>query len=312
MSFLGDMITNVAVKRFLNLNPSHCKDPARIIGGGHLPPFQVPQGYERLEYSFGGFKSFLLKKQGGKAKNCVYLIHGGAFIAGLSSMYYQMGMTLIDALGCDVYYIDYRLAPEHVYPCALEDTRTGWAHLQSLGYLPENTALLGDSAGGNLVLALLLSLRDAGRPMPACGVCFSAWADMTANGASYIANYGKDPMFGDPTAVYSDELKERLLHSEIYSYAEGADRKDPYLSPVYGDYHGFVPMYFVNSADEILLSDAQTICEKLRACGTEAVHDICPGLFHAFPIFPFLPEAKEYMRRACAFIGGHFQTEPDR
>lgn len=312
MSFLGDMITNVAVKRFLNLNPSHCKDPARIIGGGHLPPFQVPQGYERLEYSFGGFKSFLLKKQGGKAKNCVYLIHGGAFIAGLSSMYYQMGMTLIDALGCDVYYIDYRLAPEHVYPCALEDTRTGWAHLQSLGYLPENTALLGDSAGGNLVLALLLSLRDAGQPMPACGVCFSAWADMTASGSSYIANYPKDPMFGDPAAVYSDELKERLLHSEIYSYAEGADRKDPYLSPVYGDYHGFVPMYFVNSADEILLSDAQTICEKLRACGTEAVHDICPGLFHAFPIFYFLPEAKEYMHRACAFIGGHFQTEPDR
>ena len=65
MSFLGDMITNVAVKRFLNLNPSHCKDPARIIGGGHLLPFQVPQGSERLEYSFGGFQNFLLGKKGG-------------------------------------------------------------------------------------------------------------------------------------------------------------------------------------------------------------------------------------------------------
>lgn len=305
MSLLGSLFTNVAVKKFINLNPSHCTDPARVISSGNLlPAFQVPPAYERLEYSFGACKSYLLKKRGTSADTCVYLIHGGAFIAGLSSMYYKMGITLIESLGCDVYYIDYRLAPQHVYPCALEDAKTGWAHLQSLGYRPEKIALLGDSAGGNLVLALMLSLRDAGQKLPACGVCFSPWADMAATGDSYIFNYHKDPMFGDALADVSqiEELKKRLLHSPIYSYAEGGDRKDPYLSPVYGAYHGFSPMYFVNSSAEILLSDAQTIVQKLRACGVDVVHDICPGLFHAFPIFSFLPETKAYMRRTCAFI----------
>lgn len=303
MSLLGSCFTDIVVKKLINLNPSHCADPAKVICSGNtLPAFQIPQGYTRLEYSFGRFKSYLLKKDGSAAKTCVYLIHGGAFIAGLSSMYYKMGLTLIDTIGCDVYYIDYRLAPQYVYPCALEDTRAGWEHLCSLGYEPGQTALLGDSAGGNLLLSLMLSLRDNGKPMPACGVCFSAWADMTAEGDSYISNYPRDPMFGDPTAVYSDALKQKLLQSNIYCYAQGSDRKDPYLSPVYGAYHGFSPMYFVNSADEILLSDSLTICAKLRACGVEVQHDVCPGMFHAFPIFYFLPESKEYMHRACTFI----------
>lgn len=238
----------------------------------------------------------------------IYYIHGGAFVAGLNPFYLELSSELIEANGGgEVIFLDYGTVPEHKYPAQLDEALDLWNEItRKLGYLPENVTVGGDSAGGNLTLALLLKLRDNGFAMPKCAFCISPWADMTASGDSYFFNYRKDVLFGDRKKDATEKLRQKLVLSDLFGYASdlsGELRRDPYVSPVFADYHGFPPMFFTVGGDEMLLCDTLRIAKKLKKANRSVTVDVGKGMFHIYALFfNYLPEARRSFDKLKSFI----------
>ena len=187
----------------------------------------------------------------------------------------MLASKLAHVTGYDVLSFEYRLAPEHPYPAAVEDALQAWDHLMLLGYGAQDIILAGDSAGGNLALVLCLRLRGAGRRLPGGLVLFSPWTDMTMSGPSYGERAAIDPML---TANYIDAVRR--------AYAPGEDFSHPELSPLFGDLSGF-PRTLVQVGDhEILFSDAQRLAEALRRQNVPARLEVSEGMWHVFQMFP--------------------------
>lgn len=294
------------IKRFFNVNPARCKGQIeRLQRLNRLPErYKAPKSWTREKLELGEGASLELVIPGQKTNNnIVYVLHGGAYITKLSDVYRSMSKTLSQAAeGAAVAFLDYRVAPDHLYPSALEDALKGWDKLAELGYTPKDTLIIGDSAGGNLTLAFMLKLRDAGRDMPRGAVCMSPWADMTVSGQSYIDNMGADPFFGGNLEV-DEANKEEFYNCEIFSYVSKADRLSPYVSPVYGDYHNFPPMMLLAGSTELLLSDTLIIAEKLKKEGIRTEVIIGEKMFHVWPLaYKILPESRAAMDEICKFI----------
>ena len=244
----------------------------------------------------------------------IYYIHGGAFFAALNPYYLHLAESFCNAMGGgEVVFVDYGVTPENKYPTQLDQADDVWTEItERLGYKAENVIIGGDSAGGNLTLALMLKLRDQGRSMPKGGFGISPWADMTAEGESYYFNYNNDVMFGNKKGKADDELRKKLITSELFSYAKELiyeERRSPYVSPVFGKYNGFPPMFFTVGEHEMLLSDTLTVAEKLRAENVEVNVDIGKKMFHIYALFPSqLPEAKRSFDKLTKFISKHLRV----
>lgn len=294
------------IKQFFNVNPTKCKGQiARLQRLNRFPDrYKAPKNWtrEKLELGDGAFLELVTPAKKPN-NNIVYVLHGGAYITKLSDVYRSISKTLSQAAkGATVAFLDYRVAPDYIYPSALEDAVKGWDKLAELGYAPKDTVIIGDSAGGNLTLALMLKLRDDGREMPLGAVCMSPWGDMTASGASYIDNMGVDPLFGGEIEV-DEANKEDFYNCEIFSYVGNADRLSPYVSPVYGDYHNFPPMMLLVGSTELLLSDTLVIAEKLKKEGIRTEVVIGENMFHVWPLaYKILPESRAAMDEICKFI----------
>ena len=315
MASLRGNLFRMVLRRTTNLNPVRTPDAvAKLRGmakGGS--PDRVPKGFvlSRETTPDGVPYERISKKDAPKTGRVVYYLHGGAYICGLLPLYRDLAPGLYQATGgCEVIFLDYRCAPEYKYPCQLEDAWNLWEDLTGRqGYREKNMLIAGDSAGANLALALMLKLRDQGKPMPRCAFCISAWADMTGSGDSYIYNYGNDIMFGEKGKEPSIESKQRLLESEIFCFVGDADRTDPYVSPVYGDYSGFPPMFFTAGGHEMLLSDTLTIMEKLKQNGVPVDCDIQDKMFHIHTMYGrHMPEGAKSYRRIMQFIEARFQA----
>ena len=161
------------------------------------------------------------------------------------------------------------------------------------GYDPEKIIIGGVSAGANLLTSMMLKLRDTGRPLPRAAFCISIWGDMAGDGKSFSENFSKDVLFGNKGGVLNKDLKKDILTSGMYSFVGDADRYDPYVSPVYGDFTGFPPMFFTVGGDEMLLDDTLRIVEKLKALGISADYDIRPEMFHVYTIL------RRTLRESC-------------
>ncbi len=296
---------------------------------GNLNPNKTPNTVEKIQKLFGGNindktpKGYTLQKEitekgtryekvfkSGEEKNgkVVYYLHGGAYISGLLSVYRKLSPQFYKAAGVETIFLDYKTAPEHKYPTQLNEAFDVWMELtKNKGYNPKNIIIAGDSAGANLTLALMLKLRDEGEEMPLAGFCFSAWADMKGKGESYVKNYSNDVLFGEKGKVATIEDEERLLNSEIFSFIGDADRSDPYVSPVYGNYHGFPPMYFAVGSHEMLLDDTLTIVEKLKKEGIYVGCDVQKEMFHIYPLYGmFVPEGRQSFLRTMNFMKEQF------
>jgi len=269
MTKLRDRIA-VSLVRTINLNPEK-KD--RVVKKlklyekiGRLGPYKLARGFERTDYKVSGVPLEIYKRKGSNPKKLVYIVHGGVFILGLLNLWRNLHAVLSDAShGAAVAVIDYRTAPDHLYPAAHDDVRAGWDFLQNeLGYLPCDMALMGDSSGGNLALSLLLRLRDEGKPMPGAAVLLSPWTDLLATGASYKTNYSRDAVFGRKKGAVDDAMIQRLLACGVFSYAGGADRSDPYLSPVLGEYHGMPPVLMTVGSHEVSTVSKQSSSRTRR------------------------------------------------
>ncbi|NLL62817.1 MAG: alpha/beta hydrolase [Ruminococcaceae bacterium] len=250
-------------------------------------------------------------KKGAHKDNCIYYLHGGAYIGKQNWIYrYQSRYYSNAADGATVVYVNYKTAPKHVYPAQLDAALDVWNEviLGELGFKAENVVCGGESAGGNLTLGLMLKLRDEGKPMPRGAFCMSAWTDMTASGQSYEENYLVDAMFGNRKATnLTEELRQKFLDFDVYCWTKGADRKCPYVSPVFGEYHGFPPMFFTVGTHEMLKSDTDTIVENLLKHGVDVTVHYGEGMWHVYTLWHgIVPEATESFKALCAFINKSF------
>ncbi len=299
-----------------NFNPARTPDPVRKFRAlsALMVNDHVPLGHRlSKERTPGGTKYDRVFRSGcPKTGRVVCYLHGGGYVAGLFGLYRDLAPGFIRAAqGCEVIFPDYSLAPESVYPRQLQEALDVWEDLvERQGYLPENIVLAGDSAGANLALALMLKLRDSGKAMPRGGICISLWGDMTCTGKSYSENYGRDVMFGHPGKACTAQEWDSLRQSRIFSFVGDADRRDPYVSPVFGAYHGFPPMFFTAGSHEMLLSDTLTVAEKLRQAGSAVECDIQEGMFHIYVIHGRMtPEGMASYQRLLDFIGRLYHTK---
>ncbi|MFR4782002.1 MAG: alpha/beta hydrolase [Pilosibacter sp.] len=216
----------------------------------------------------------------------VLQLHGGGYIGPMKNIYRRFAVKYSElGLGADVLTPDYRVAPEHPFPAALEDAVYAYKWLlNEKKYDPEQIVVAGDSAGGGLALALCLYAKDHALPLPAGIITMSPWTDVTLSGASYEENYTIDPLFGNS--------KENMLYQ--CSYIGNADKKDPYLSPLFGNFEGFPPMLMQVGAYEVLLDDTRTAAKKAREEGVKVRCSVYDGMFHVFQMgLDLIPESRE-------------------
>jgi acetyl esterase/lipase len=231
-------------------------------------------------------------------------LHGGGFVAGAAAYYVAMAARLSAATGCAVLLIDYRLAPEHPFPAALEDCIRAYVRMAQVspeGAGPARACFIGgDSAGGGLTLATLLALRDRGLPLPRAGVPLSAFADLTLTGESLQTEELSDPI-----------MSPRCLPRFVRLYLDGADPKSPYASPIFGDYTGLPPLLLQVGEHEIIRDDSVRVAHRAQSDGVDTTLEIWPGMFHVFPSHePLLPEGRQAIDHIGAFLRRHSPCTP--
>lgn len=228
----------------------------------------------------------------------IYHLHGGGYIDGFTRSYCKTAVRYSRAAGgLDVLSLDYRTAPEHVHPAALEDALDGLDWLIARGYEPGRIIVCGDSSGGGLALALCLKLRELGRPRPAALVLASPWTDLPGEGETHVSKLGVDVCFGCyDTSNVPD-------YSGTLAYGRGCDLHDPYLSPAYATFEDMPPMLIQTGGNETLLSDSQTVAEKTDATGGDARLIVYPEMFHVFYVLaPWLSQSRQAWREIEAFM----------
>ncbi|NOJ41888.1 alpha/beta hydrolase [Bradyrhizobium australiense] len=224
-------------------------------------------------------------------RNVLYL-HGGAYVSGAPIYYRHFLWRIADALQARVWALEYRLAPEHAFPAALEDAVEGYRCLAHHAADIRQLFVVGDSAGGGLALGLLLRLRDDGKPLPAAAVALSPWTDLALTGASLRTNAAADPM-----------LNVEDLPDLAKLYLAGADPRTPHASPLYGDPAGLPPVLIQVGSDEILRDDAVRMAEKLRSHNPRSRIEIWRRMPHAWQLFvPVLPESHQAIAQIGAFV----------
>lgn len=228
-----------------------------------------------------GLDAEWLVPKGAPATKTLLYLHGGAYVLGGCDSHRHLVSHIARAARCRALVPEYRLAPENPFPAAIEDVVEVYrALLREVG--PEEIVIAGDSAGGGLAVACLLAIRDEGLPMPAGAFLLSPWLDLSASGESMQSRDGHDPWFrpGDIAVI--------ACH-----YCGKEQVRDPRVSPVFADVHDFPPMFIQVGDDEILLSDATRLAEKLEACGSPVEIEIFPGMWHVFQAFLLVvPEAR--------------------
>jgi epsilon-lactone hydrolase len=211
-------------------------------------------------------------------------LHGGGYFACSPQTHRSITLALAKSLNVRILALDYRLAPEHRFPAALDDAFAAYQYLLKSGVLPQNLLVAGDSAGGGLTLALLLKIRDEQQPLPKAAVCFSPWTDLTATGSSLQTNDATDAMFGHDGIRFG---------AKIYPGPHN-NPTNPYISPLYGDFTGLPPLLIFASQHEVLRDDAVRVAEKARRQGVEVDLQVWDKLPHVWPIFVgILPEARQ-------------------
>lgn len=223
-------------------------------------------------------------------KYVILYCHGGGYSTGSSIYARTLTTKFAMSTSMDVLCFDYRLAPEHPYPAALEDAMKIWNDLMLLGYGARDIIVAGDSAGGNLALSLVLKLKQEDRLLPRGLILMSPWTDLTASGKSHVTRADIDPVLN---AAYLQEMTS--------NYAAGEDLKNPLISPLFGDYAGFPPTYIQVGDNEMLLNDATMLHKKMVKANVSVKIDVFKGMWHVFQMSPF-KTAYEAMDKNAEFI----------
>jgi acetyl esterase/lipase len=237
-----------------------------------------------------------------KNKAVLYL-HGGGFRIGSVASHRDLIAQIAVASGCRVLAINYRLAPEHRFPAALDDVLAVHAWLLQQGLEPANIAFAGDSAGGNLALAAMLALREGKRPLPVAAALMSPWTDLAATGASYANRAEADPIHQRPMI---------LALARNYLGGQG-DPCDPLVSPLYADLTGLPPLLIQVGDRETVLDDSVMLADKARAAGVSVDLQVWDGMIHVFQMFGAeLAEAHRAISDIARFLDRHLHLKAER
>jgi len=229
-------------------------------------------------------------------EHAILYLHGGGYAVGSLNTHRELAARFGRESRARVLTIDYRLAPEHPHPAAVDDAVAGYRWLVADGYAPAHLAIAGDSAGGGLTIATLVALRDLGLALPAAAVCFSPWVDMEATGESMDA-ITTDPMLN----------RGLILHFARFYLGLGTiDPRTPLAAPLHAELGGLPPMLVQASRHEVLRDDATRIAAKARAAGVACELELTDEVPHVWQIFAsMLPEGREALARAGAFLRRH-------
>jgi acetyl esterase/lipase len=234
-------------------------------------------------------------------ESVVLYIHGGGFVSCSAKSHRPITAALARLTGARVFAPDYRLAPEHRFPAALDDAVAAYRWLLNQGRQAGAVAVAGDSAGGGLVLGLLLRARDEGLPPPACAVCFSPWADLAGTGPSVRLNDGRCAMF-----------RTENIPEFAAAYLGDASPFDPYASPAHADLSGLPPLLLQVGSTELLLDDSRLVHRKIQEAGGVCRLETYEDVFHCWQMLEgILPESGDAMRKAADFIREHLSGGGD-
>ena len=231
--------------------------------------------------------------EAGDAAPTVLYLHGGGYIGCSPATHRSLVGSLVQRICGEAWVPQYRLAPEHPFPAALDDAFAAYRHLvEERGVSPSRLVVAGDSAGGGLALSLVHRLKASGLPLPAGVVTFSPWADLAATGASLDENSDRCSMFAGDT-----------IRRAAGFYLGSADPFDPLVSPLYGDFAGFPPLLVHASLDEVLRDDAMRVAQRARDAGVAVESRWWPRVPHVWQFFPaVLPEARESLALTTDFV----------
>jgi len=240
----------------------------------------------------GGVKSEWVTAPGADAGRAVLYLHGGGYVIGSINTHRDLAARISRAAKARVLLIDYRLAPEHPFPAAIEDSVAAYRWMLSTGLKPSRIAVAGDSAGGGLTVATLVAIRDAKLPLPAAGVPMSPWVDMEGLGDSMKSKAAADPM------VQKDGLLEMAK-----AYLGGKDPRTPLAAPLYADLAGLPPLLIQVGTAETLLDDSTRLAERARKAGVKVTLEPWENMVHVWQIFaPILDEGQQAIDKIGEFI----------
>jgi acetyl esterase/lipase len=227
--------------------------------------------------------------RGVDAGRAVLYLHGGGYAIGSLNTHRRLAFDISAASGARVMLLDYRLAPEHPFPAAVDDAAKAWRWLLKQGLAPNKLAIAGDSAGGGLTIATLVNLRDQKLGLPACAVAISPWVDLEGVGTSMTARSAQDPMVQKAGLTWMADM-----------YLGGKDARAPLAAPLHADLKGLPPILVQVGTAETLLDDATRIAERLHSAGCDVKLSVWPNMLHVFPLFaPILSEGRD----GCLEIG---------
>jgi acetyl esterase/lipase len=255
----------------------------------------LPEGVASSQITIGNVAAEWLIPAGAASDSVIIYLHGGAWVLGLNNRHRLLAANIGLASRSRVLAVDYRLAPEDPFPAALDDCLASYRWLLEEGYDSHKIIFAGDSSGGNLALASLISIRDAGESLPAASVCISPVTDLAGTGRTFYSN--RDPL-----------LTPEFILSMASHYAGDQDVRLPLISPYYGDLANLPPLLVHAGEEEILLSDAERLADNARKAGMEVRLDVWERMWHVWHInIPYLPEANQAVAEIGIFIRSHLK-----
>lgn len=258
-------------------------------------------GVEITPIHAGSVDAEWIEPMGAQFHRVIIYLHGGGYVAGDLSAYRNLVARLATAANARALLIDYRLAPEHVFPAALEDTLAVYKGLLLQGFDPSGIILAGDGSGGGMAIAAAMALRDNKAPMPGAIIALSPWTDLALSGRTLIKNADKDKL-----------LSIELLAYCAQHYLKGALPTSPLASPLYGNLAGLPPMLIHAGANEILRDDSTRIADKGHRAGVDVSVEVFDGMPHVFQLFEKIPEAEASLSRIGNFIKSRTVSVPMR
>ena len=254
--------------------------------------FALPKGVEVETDEIGGVPAEVVTPAEHGAGTFLYF-HGGGYAIGSPASHRHLVGVIAAASRTRAFALDYRRAPEHPFPAAVDDALAGYRGLLDAGIAPGSIVLGGDSAGGGLTVATLVAIRDRGLALPAAAVCISPWTDLTNEAESYRTLAERDPL------VFQEDIDRWGA-----AYLAGADPRTPLASPLHADLSGLPPLLIQVGSEEVLLDDSRELAERCEAAGVEATLEVWDEMIHVWHWFgEYLDEAESAVRRIGAFVG---------
>lgn len=251
-----------------------------------------PRGVRCRRETLAGLPAEWIVPRGAPDDAVLLYWHGGAYLVGSSRSHRPLVSHIANAAGIRAVIPEYRLGPEHRFPDAVEDAVRAYRQLLDDGIRPSRIVVGGDSAGGGLTVAMLLSLRDAGVPLPRACILLSPWLDLSGSGASMRTRAAQDPLF-----------RPEDMPPVVAQYCDEHEHCLPLVSPVFADVEGMPPTLIQVGDDEILLSDSERYAEKLRGAGIDVHLDCWPGMWHVWQMFVgLMPESRLANRRLGQYV----------